>query len=117
VRGKLQKFYVEPPQEASAAPLPIGAVYVLREARAPLSPGIERPNIVDAALLLRSNAYRARLVAQMDQKAAYFQLAAVTGNHAGIFFLTRELRFGAMAEVIAGLERHWEATEILAGAA
>jgi hypothetical protein len=117
VRGKLQKFYVEPLQDASAAALPIGAVYALRAARAPLQPGIERPNIVDAALLLRSNAYRPRLVAQMDQKARYFELAAAVGNRAGIFYLTRELSFGAMPEVIAGLERHWAETEIRAGAA
>jgi len=117
VRGKLQKFYVEPLLAGSGEPLPVGAVYALREARAPLQPGIERPNIVDAALLLRSNAYRPRLVAQMDQRARYFELAAAIGNRAGIFHLTRELSFGAMADVIAGLERHWEETEFRAGAA
>ena len=108
VRGRLAKFYVEPPlAPASAAPLPCGPVYALREARAPHKPGIQRPNIVDAALLLRHNAYRARLIRQMDQGELYFQLAAAICNAGGVFQLTRELDFDALAGVIADLERHW----------
>jgi hypothetical protein len=117
VRGRLEKFYVEPLRDTSSAPLPVGVVYALREARAPLRPGIERPNVVDAALLLRRNAYRPRLVAKMDQKARYFQLAAAIGNSAGVFHLTRELNFAAMYEVISWLEQHWAETGIWAGAA
>ncbi|MFZ0421358.1 MAG: hypothetical protein WAL80_00630 [Xanthobacteraceae bacterium] len=106
VRQSLEKFYVEP-SEVFTEPLPLGAVYALREARPPNKPGIERPNVVDAALLLRRNAYRPLLVRRMDQKANYFHAATVIANVAGIFHLTRALDFAKMPDVIAMLEAHW----------
>ena len=106
VRQSLEKFYVEP-SEVFTEPLALGAVYALREARPPHTPGIERPNVVDAALLLRRNAYRPLLVRRMDQKANYFHAATAIANVAGIFHLTRALDFGKMPEVIARLEQHW----------
>ena len=106
VRSRLEKFYVEP-AEIHDEPLPLGAVYNLRDLRPPLAAGIEQPNIVDAALLLRRNAYRPQLVRRMDQKAAYFHAATAVANAAGIFHLTRPLDFAQMPKVIAGLEQHW----------
>lgn len=106
VRASLEKFYVEP-SEAFTEPLPLGAVYALREARPPHKPGIERPNVVDAALLLRRNAYRPLLVRRMDQKASYFHAATAIANVAGIFHLTRGLDFSKIPEVISWLESHW----------
>jgi hypothetical protein len=106
VRNRLEKFYVDP-GEAHVEALPLGAVYALREARPPLVPGIERPNMADAALLLRRNAYRPRLVARLNQKVLYFHAAATIANNAGIFHLTRKLDFAAMPEVVSSLERHW----------
>jgi HPr Serine kinase C-terminal domain len=106
VRQSLEKFYVEP-SEVFTEPLALGALYALREARPPHAAGIERPNVVDAALLLRRNAYRPLLVRRMDQKANYFHAATTIANVAGIFYLTRALDFGKMPEVIARLEQHW----------
>lgn len=106
VRSKLQKFFVEP-AAALAEPLPLGAVYGLREARPPHKPGIERPNVVDAALVLRRSAYRPQMVNRMEQKADYFRAATAIANAAGIFTLTRALSFAAMAEVVGWLEQHW----------
>ena len=106
VRSRLEKFYVDP-GEAHVEALPLGAVYALREARPPLVPGIERPNVADAAVLLRRNAYRPRLVARLNQKVLYFHAAATIANNAGIFHLTRKLDFAAMPEVVLSLERHW----------
>ena len=83
------------------------AVYALREARPPHAPGIEKPNVVDAALLLRRNAYRPLLVQRMDQKANYFHAAATIANAVGVFVLTRALDFARMPDVIATLEQHW----------
>lgn len=107
VRQQLQKFYVEP-DEAFGAPLPLGAVYVLREARPPHNPGIQRPNAVDATLLLRRNAYRPSLVNRLGQKANYFRAATAMADAAGIFHLTRSLDFPMMPQVVFQLERHWE---------
>ena len=106
VRTCLEKFYVEP-EQVFAEPLALGAVYALREARPPHAPGIESPNVVDAALLLRRNAYRPLLVSRMGQKANYFHAATTIANVAGIFHLTRPLDFAGMPEVVAWLERHW----------
>jgi hypothetical protein len=106
VRASLEKFYVEP-SEVFTEPLALGAVYALREARPPHEPGIERPNVVDAALILRRNAYRPKLVNRMGQKINYFHAATTVANKAGIFSLTRALDFAAMPEVVSGLEGHW----------
>jgi hypothetical protein len=106
VRAKIEKFYVMP-SEVFTEPLPLGAAYMLREARPPHAPGIDKPNVVDAALLLRRNAYRPRLIRQFNQRASYFRAAADIANAAGIFHLTRALDFTKMPGVIAWLERHW----------
>ena len=107
VRTRLEKFYVEP-REVASEPLPIGAVYALRETRPPHATGIERPNVVDSALLLRRNAYRPLIVRRLEQRANYFHAAAAMANSAGIFYLTRELNFAKMPDVMAMLEQHWD---------
>jgi len=116
VRTQLQKYYVEP-RGAVAAPLPVAAIYQLREARPPLEPGITLPNIVDAALIVRRNAYRPQLVQRMGQRGLYFQHAAALAQTAGIFFLTRRLGFQRMPEVIDWLEADWAERGLLERAA
>ena len=106
VRSRFQKYYVAP-AASSAESLAVGAVYALREMRPPLEAGIERCNPVDAALLIRRNAYRPRLIEPMKQSAHYFQSAVSIAAHAGVFFLTRPLDFAGMPEVIGQLRRHW----------
>ncbi len=106
VRKSLEKYYVEP-REVFTEPLALGAVYALREARPPHKPGIEQPNVVDAALVLRRNAYRPLLVRRMNQKANYFRAATAIANVAGIFHLTRALDFARMPDVVGWLEQHW----------
>jgi len=107
VRSKLEKFYVAPPSEAPTSSLPLGAVYALREARPPHVAGIEQPNVVDAALLLRRNAYRPQMVRRLEQRPQYFHAAAAIANSAGIYYLTRALDFGKMPATLATLEAHW----------
>lgn len=106
VRRKLEKFYVAP-SEAVTGSLPLGAVYALREARPPHAPGIEKPNVVDASLLLRRNAYRPQLVRRLEQRQEYFRAAAVIANAGGIYQLTRMLDFRKVPETVALLEQHW----------
>lgn len=106
VRKSLEKFYVDA-HDAFSEPLALGAIYALREARPPHAPGIERPNVVDAALVLRRNAYRPLLVRRMNQKENYFRAAVAIANVAGIFHLTRALDFAKLPDVVAWLETHW----------
>ncbi len=112
VRNRLEKFYVEPGQ-AFAQALPMGAVYALRETRPPKRDGIERPNIVDAALVIRRNAYRPRLVVALQQKTQYFQSAVNIATKAGVFFFTRPLDFARVDDGIAQLEAHWRQIGLL----
>ncbi len=112
VRGEIEKYYVEPASSV-LKPLPLGAVYLLREARPPHSAGIQRPNAVDAIMAIRRSAYRAPLVTRMGQRANYFHAATSIANRAGIFHLTRPLDFASMPEVMDGLERHWSEIGLL----
>jgi hypothetical protein len=116
VRGRLEKFYVKPRAAASEA-LQLGAVYVLHAARSTDVSGIERPNVVDAALALRDHAYRPQLVFRLEQKEHYFRAAAEIASQSGIYRLTRPLHFDAMAEVVSWLERHWRGLGVMKEAA
>ena len=112
VRPCLEKHHVD--VEAAASPLPVGAVYVLRDARAPHPPGVQRPNPVDAALLLRRSAYRPLLVRHFGQLATYFRAAAGVTRHAGVFHLTRRLDISCLDDAADALEAHWAALRTLA---
>jgi hypothetical protein len=112
VRAKLHKYYVDPPSTDGGA-LPLGALYALRETRAPATDGIERPNIVDATLLVRRNAYRPRLVRTMNQGQHYLQSAAAVIARAGVFVLHRPLEFRALPATIGTLEAHWREIGLL----
>lgn len=112
VRKGLEKFYVTP-GEVSAEPLSLGAIYNLREARRGAEPDIRRPNAVDAAVLLRRNAYRPALVRRLGQKVDYFHAATAITNHAGVFHLTRALEFADLPAVTAALRAHWHERRLL----
>jgi len=117
VRSTLEKFYVAPPSEAPTGSLRLGAVYALREARPPHAAGIEPPNVVDAALLLRRNAYRPQMVRRLEQRPQYFHAAAAIANTAGIYHLTRKFDFGKVPDTLATLEAHWRELGLMERAA
>jgi hypothetical protein len=116
VRGCLEKFYVEP-RDATDVALPLAAIYELRNVSHTDELSIERPSVVDSALLLRRNAYRPLLVIRLDQKAHYFRAATEIINQSVIFVLTRPLDFAAVPGVVSWLERHWHDTGVLEQAA
>lgn len=106
VRAAIRKYYVEP-RAVAGRPLPIGAIYALREARAPFAPGLHAPNPVDAALLVRRNAYRPLLVREMEQRQLYFHAATHLVREVGVHILARPLDFDAMPGTVAMLQTHW----------
>jgi hypothetical protein len=118
VRPALRKFHLQRGAPTPGeAPAPVRAVYAVREARAPFAPGITRPNIVDATLLVRRSAYRAPLIDLMDQAPAYFAAAVALGNAGGVFLLSMAPDFDAFGAALDDLERHWSGHDALAGAA
>jgi len=116
VRAQLEKYYVEPGATANGS-AEVAAIYELTEARPPHAAGIEVPNVADAALLIRRNAYRPRLVDGMGQRAHYFAAAARLANAAGIYTLARPFDFTRMETTIGWLEEHWVACGLLPKAA
>ena len=117
VRAAIRKYYVEP-RAVAGRPLPIGAIYALREARAPFAPGLHAPNPVDAALIVRRNAYRPLLVREMDQRQLYFRAATQLVWTVGVQILARPLDFDAMPGTVATLQTNWRALGLsLEGAA
>lgn len=113
VREHLRKFHVEPPRAHGAA-LPLAAIYVLQEARAPeLAQGgsgiaIEPLNLADAAIEVRRNAYRPAMIRRLGQEALYLQAAAGAAQAGGVFRLTRPLDFALFDRVIDALQAHWQ---------
>ena len=116
VRQGGPKYYVEPSTACRDA-VPVGAVYVLKEARAPHSPGIAPVNVANAALLLQYGAYRPRLAWQMGLREQYFRAAAAIVGAAGVFELRRQFGFAALPRVIGALEDHWAASGLTTRAA
>jgi hypothetical protein len=117
VRADFEKYYVEPPGRARQTARPIGAVYMLQEEQTALTGGIERLNAVDAAVLLRHNAYRPYLVQKMGLSGRFFAAASSLQRRVGIFSLTRPFDLAAMPRVIARLEAHWQALSLQQGRA
>jgi hypothetical protein len=104
VREGIGKFYL--PAEGRAVPAPPAAIYVLRVARPPLAPGIEKIATPDAAALLQAN-NRPLLAKKMGLGTAYFFAASKLLRHSKVFYLTRALDFDAMGHVTGWLGAHW----------
>ncbi|MBS0471037.1 MAG: hypothetical protein JSR60_08205 [Proteobacteria bacterium] len=108
VRPSIRKYYVEPPA-ADRTPMPIGAIYALREPRPPAVIGIQQLPPAVAAAKLHENAYRPRLVDRLGQAGLYFAAATRIASDAGVYHLTRRRDFASMEQVLRSLERHWDA--------
>lgn len=106
VRHRARKFYVEP-GDIAPEPVAVAAVYALAAGEAG-DIRIERPSLADAALLIRRNAYRPRLVERLGRKQDYLRAAAGILEQGGIFRLVRPMDFGRMAETVSELEKHWQ---------
>jgi hypothetical protein len=113
VRSILEKYYVEPPAVAGG-PLPVARIYQLREARGPVAPGIERANVVDAALLVRLSAYRPLLVLRLRQLATYFEASIGVVRAASVFRYARRMGLTRLPDAVSELEAHWAALEAAA---
>ncbi len=105
VHRRFDKCFVEP-EQAKSVPMPIRAIYLLREAESRTA-AIERARAVDAVWLLMQNGYRPFLIDRLGQRASYFRAAAQIAHAAGVFYLARRLDFVHLPEIIDALELHW----------
>jgi hypothetical protein len=110
VRESFQKYYIDP-SDARARPSPLSAIYLLREARAPLKAGIESLALPDAMRMLDYEAYRPRFRARIGQKAQLLALAAKTLGHAKMFLLIRQRGFEMLQETVDELLAHWDSLD------
>lgn len=108
VRPGIRKYWVEPPNRACSEAPPLAAIYFLRWEQPPFQPAIEPLRLVAGAELLRSCAYRPRLVQALRQEEVWFQKSLSLLSASRVFRLTRARDFGAMAECVARLEWHWQ---------
>ena len=109
VRHQINKFFVAPKARRSSAAR-VGGLYELAEQRAGEEAGIERLSIPDASLLVRRNAFRPRVMWQLDQKADYFRTAAALAAHGNVARFRRPFDFDRVEEGIAMLEESWRAS-------
>lgn len=117
IRKRTDKYYIEPESTAVDRDLPVAAVYVLCVAGPEQKPGVSRLGPADAAVLLRRNAYRPRVIKEIGLEGAYLRWSSELQRRAGVFSLTRPFDLAAMPEVIGWLEDHWRALGILPAAA
>lgn len=94
-------------------PIPIASVYDLQDAPSSSAPNIVRPNIVDAALMLRQHAFRGNIVERTGQWPAYFRAAAAIANSAAMYHLRRPFDLSQLPELLGSLEQHWLDTRLL----
>ena len=107
VRGRINKYYVEPRNAFTGGAIPLGAIYSLREQRPPFERGIEPLGRLDGAQVLRRNLYRQRLISKMGLSAALFAKSNAVQDHVELYRLTRPFDLAVMPDIVLRLEAHW----------
>ncbi len=108
VRAGFEKYFVAPPSIMAREPLPLRAIYLLRQARPPLQEGIEAIDLAEAMAALDREAYRPVLRAKMDSIATAVGQGAMMMGHVKIFRLIRPRGFESLADTVSALLRHWD---------
>lgn len=108
VRSMIDKFYVEPAFPLRVPAPPIAAIYALREQRAPLEAGIEKPALLDATQILRRGLYRGRLMATMGLSGTFLAKVMEIQRQAAVYYLTRPFNMAGMPDTVSRLEAHWQ---------
>jgi hypothetical protein len=105
VRDGLHKYHL--PLDSAAGAVPLGRIYVLREASFARHEGIARLHGTAAFDEVFNNTYRRHLVAPMGQAQAHFARCAALLRRVPVFALSRSWGFGTFAQDAAALERHF----------
>lgn len=107
VRPSIAKFFVSPEASATSSHYEIGAVYRLRAARPSELPRIARANVAEAAVSLRSSAYRPRYVAAAGEHQRLFGQVTRMAGRVSVFDLWRAVDFNALPGTVTDLLSHW----------
>jgi hypothetical protein len=107
VRGRIDKYYIEPKTVFAGDAVPLGLIYSLREHRPPFGYGVEPLGRLDAAQILRRNLYRQRLVSKMGLSADLFSKSNAVQDHVETYRLTRPFDLAVMPDIVSRLEAHW----------
>jgi hypothetical protein len=111
VRESFEKYYIDPFASTTAEPPRLSAIYILREARPPLKPGIDALALPDAVAALDHQAYRPGLRAQIGDPPQMLMQAAAMLSHTKVFMLTRPRDFAQMGGTVALVRAHWDALD------
>lgn len=106
VRHQINKFYVHP-QAVHVDAAPVARLYQLVEQRNGEASGIEPLALADAAIMVRQNAFRPRMMWQLEQKTDYFRVAAHLYAHARFARFRRPFDFSSIEQGLDMLEGDW----------
>lgn len=109
VRSRIDKYYVAPRAEAPGGPVPLGAIYLLRDLRPSLSAGITPLSRLDSAQALLNESYRPRLLLAMAKakSSSHVALTAAVLRHVPVFQLTCPRDLGGLTATAERLLSHW----------
>jgi hypothetical protein len=106
VSANVDKYFLAPPASEIHS-LPVGAIYVLREAPPNEANSIRRLRAIEAMNELRCCAYWPAPVTAMDAERACFTASAALQRSVGIYVLSRPIDFGFADALLDLLEEHW----------
>ncbi len=107
VMERFEKYFVAP-QEVAPAPIPLRAIYVLRETRPPLTDGIEVLALPDAMHVLDRESYRPGLRLKMGSRPELVTQSARMLAQVKVVRLTRPFGHVKLPETVRAVLDHWD---------
>lgn len=108
VRREIEKYYVEPPDAAVAAAMPLRAIYILSTDNRIDSPKLERLSGLNAAMALQVNGYRPRLALAMARAGNPVAVTAAILRHVAVFRLIRSSSLKRLPQLTEAIQQHWQ---------
>jgi hypothetical protein len=97
----------DPPGIGTEGPVPLAAIYILRDRTLPSQPGIEALSPLNAAQSLLIESYRPRLAMAMARRSRQVAITAAILNRNSVFRLTRPRGLELLCGTAAELRAHW----------
>jgi hypothetical protein len=117
VRAGIGKHYVDPPyvdppragspRIGTEGPVPLAAIYILRDQTLPRQAGIEALSLLNAAQALLNESYRPRIAMAMAKRSRQVAITAAIVNRNSVFHLTRPRGLERLSATAAELRAHW----------